>query len=458
MLFLIYDTQAMEMVIQQKTKFNDKNYCKVALYLDATRNKIDEVEQKKRDEFLARDHEYASGVKKYADAFNFIKNIPQLTFSELKDQTKILNEKNQQIIKCIIQKNIIISLAFSPDVFTTILRNSLPKSYEDHSGFFKPEFNKGVYTKKYDMFGVEQIVNKTLSYDDMVKIIHNKSIFQAFSMFRCITQTGIITLNQRFDMYQKDDSSLSKAQSYREIKYYYFPFQELERMTEQNESILREVVNKSNEGTYFWNIHKRFKFTDDIINSLKPIKDIPENNKLFNSALIITDIPDSTRFEKIVDRVLFGAPLLFVMITPYLVYGKTSGSLSVIKGLIATNLGCFIGGHFVSPIIDSFDSGFRKLLPWFGKNCKGIGRAWDFVMINTAHYLATAVAQKFLSCNSLTLKIIGGGIHILQVLISLLLMYSMEKYDNPFRRSNAKGFPFTFKNLLSGPKFNTINS
>lgn len=463
--FLMHNAQAMELAIPEFKKYDNESYLRVAQYLKSTKD--NDIIAKKEQFFKDRGNPHASRVKAYGDAAKFINSISDndIPFSEVGFlKIKELGHDFREAMTFIVERNNIVGLAFNLDILVAMLQNSLPESYQDHSGFFKSEYHEGVHEPKTDFQGLLRFqqngrqlkkVDKGVSRDDMIEVIKKKSVIEALSMFRCVTQQGIVALNARFDT--RVDNECTKGNVYLPEKNYYFTFKDLENMSQECEEISKSIIQKSNEGVGRRNIAKRFKFTDEHVNMFKTRKkDLTFlQNDLFQNAQITTDIPASTTFEKIMDKILFGVPLLVVMMAPDLVHSQTTGLLQGMAGGAATGVGCFMLGQLGVPMCDSQNSGRKKMLEWFGADdCKPIKKGWIFVGLGSMHYLCTAIAQKFLGWDSTAWHVVGGTIHAFRALASMFLISNMEDYGNPFRRSNNKGVPLTFGNLLNGPKFN----
>jgi hypothetical protein len=222
------------------------------------------------------------------------------------------------------------------------------------------------------------------------------------------------------------------------------------------------MVQKSNEGAGIRNIDKRFKFTeDDIVLFKSKQKDLPcLQDAVFTQAQITVDLAAPTLLQRIMDNALIGVPFVAVVIlAPSWVASQTTGLLQGAGGCVAAALGCCIIGQGIVPTIDSYNSGYRQLMQWFGgKNCKPITKGWQYALLGSMNYIAAILAETLWGCNSALLRNIGGVIHGTRVLVSLYVMSIMENYGNPFKRSNAQGVPFNFGNLLSGPKFDSPNT
>ena len=488
--FLMCTMQAMELVVVPNLKkFDEESYLRVALYLKTTENRLHSEEKKdaeeieKRKQFLEdKNNPHAQAVQKYMpsiqqDVDNVIKFIATLVadieedkllkVSALHTELDKCSLEHRQVIAFVAKRNIVSAIIFSEDVFDCLCNRALPEFYEDHSGFFRPEFrkknNKEEEIDAYDMFKSRQkkeIIDNKISRKDMTELIKDMPPLKALSAFRFVSQKCVaVDSKARFD--SRVENECVKGTIYTPKNEYYFTFEELSHLSQELEGMLRSIVQKSNEGVGRWKIDKRFKFTDDNIALLKLEKEFLPclKNDVFTKAQITTDLATPTKFERIMDTILFGVPLLVVVLAPSWVACQTTGLLQGAGGCAATAIGCFIIGQGITPQLDSYNSGYRQLTQCFGeKNCKPITKGWQFALLGSMNHTAAILAETLWGCNSAILRNIGGAVHGIRSLVSLYVMSMMENYGNPFKRSNAKGVPFTFGDLLSGPKFNSSNT
>jgi len=211
----------------------------------------------------------------------------------------------------------------------------------------------------------------------------------------------------------------------------------------------------------------RFQLTNEDVELIKPIKDLLVKANIFNDVFITTDIAVPTESEKRMNSFLFVAPLLFNTIIPDILYSATTRlSLPLVAGGIAAGGLSYMVGQYGVPAMDFRNSNARNVREWFGEdNCKVIKKGTLFVILSIMQYFATGVGRKLFDCVGVPWQVLGVAIHIFRILIPFISFGSMDNvyrfvpennidYDKPFiERSNACGNPFSFFDLLNGPKF-----
>ncbi|HLC06720.1 MAG TPA: hypothetical protein VJJ26_00900 [Candidatus Babeliales bacterium] len=458
----------------------DKEKCRrLGRYFAMTEGNAGSIVRKERNTLFARD-DCANNPKARqilackgiaTDAINFIGRIPDITLCNVRKEFDALEPEVAKEVEILSKHNVLVTFALHKDAFTYMCFY-LPDSYEDHGGFFDTKFNEGVQEIKPALHfpnhfnfpqKKEQKVNKNVSRDKMIAVLISVPTVQALSVFRYVTQKGV-EMSSRFDNLITDDSLKGSRTVHTKGMKYYFTHEDLKDMTEEQEELLRLIVEGSNNGKYSWQdgeysdgIDNRFKIEDKHIQLLRQKKDFIVNNELFKNAQITTDITSPTKFEKMKDKLLLLISYLPVMIVPDLVHSQTSGLLQGTAGLIACSTGCTLFDQYHYPIFDSCHSDVGKLSKWFGPNNHAkVRMGLEFFWFSTFNYLCTAIVQKFFAWGTMPWKIIGGTVGGIRVLVSLYIMKfeNDHTHRNPFKRSSKAGVPFTLEDLVKGPKFN----
>jgi hypothetical protein len=443
----------------------DQGKCqRIGRYLAMTEARVDSKEREKRNTLFAQvdaNNPIVKSVLQYKkttkEAIDFIARIPDIKFACLDEEINQLEALVACEVDFLAMHNPLVSFSLNKDCFSSLC-SFLPESYEDHGGFFNSDNHRGVQKKKYNIdafIGGPKIeeAKPVISREDMSSALLEMNIIKAFSVFRFVAQQGIDTKFRCNDVIT--DSSLMKAlsSSYNHAKIYYFTPKDLEKMTQEQVELLRYIVEKSNQGIHR-NIDKRFKITDEHVKTLLPLKDFILNNLLFKEAQIVTDIALISAFETIRDKLLFLVPRVLLIISPDAVYSQTNGKLQGAAGLLAIGTGSSVFGRYAYPFMDSYNSGVGKLSGWFGpQNHTRINKGLEFFWTATMHYICTVIAQKLWSWGTIPYKIVGGTVHSMRMLASLLIIKETEDYKNPFKRPSKEGVPFTLGDLVSGPKF-----
>jgi len=482
LLLVVHSVHSMDII----PKIDEEKCKRLGRYLAMTESTVGPEERRKRNDFFAQAdpaNPMIRGIlrhkKETIEAINFIARMPDIQFNKLSSEFKTLDKGVAGEVDFLSRRSVFAIFAFHPDVLS-FMCSYLPKSYEDHGGFFNSENHEGVICRgggiqNPGFFLVHPLVddleqeenyeeenrrkteskNKLVMQDEMFGALQDKSICQVLSTFRYVEQKAIETKG-RYDNLIIDSSLNKKPGSvHKKGKKYHITYKDLEKMTNEQLLLLRSIVEQSNKGIGYNNIDKRFKITNEHIELLRPLKDFILGNELLRDAQIITDITPPTVLETIKDKSIFFLPRLLVMVAPDLVHSQVNGLLPSAAGLLATSFGSAAFGNYYYPFIDSLNSDVAKLSEWFGRyNHTRINKGLGFFWTGTLHYICTAVAQKLWSWGTTPWRIVGVTIHGARLLASLLILKDdYKRHDNPFERRNKNGVPFTLGDLVSGPKF-----
>jgi len=433
----------------------DEKCLNVARYLLLTKDKINDDEKQRREEFLSREHKEIKQVKIYMDAISFVRTIPSLQMRAVYPAINDLDEEVFKTIMVLTQSPIVLA-TIQRDVFTLIVKNFLPNSFEDKAGFFDSSFENKV---------IEETPSKNFSKQQMIDALSAMSVEQALYMLNYITKPQGEILESHFD-YQMGDSCKGGSPLYTEPLHYYWSFQDHKDFTDTQRNLLDDTVKYSNIADSKFGdkrINKRFLIGDEHIEKMKiqkgqrALKDFIKQNEKYRSAKIRTDIKEPTFIQRMCDRGLYYIPHVAAMVIPDILYAHTNGMRQGAMGIIGCVAGSSGFGHYLYPIIDSYNSNIRKQSEWFGKdNYTRNRRSVDFAFIAFIHYVATIVAQKLFTLQVMPLKLLGVLIYGIRFFLAMEQLYTMEKQknENPFNRGNKDGLPYTLEDLVNGPKFN----
>lgn len=482
-LFGMYDCSAMELA---KLSSEDDTRCfQVARYLHKYpqgRDEGDQIALFFQDTNPER-AALAQGVKKYQEAFKsdevqeFIHNLPSIrkvdgqdSFEQILLEKKKLSCDGQEKVELLERHNVLLALAFNKDVFVTQCRCYFPESFEDVGGFFNAEFYEhashtediiflplGGHIKKPK----KSDTDKKISAEDMIQKLLQMPIEDTFFAFRYVTQRNVLQSTERFE-HLSDNGCFNKGRCrYKPGKSGALSATDLKQLTEEQENLLKNILEKSNAASrdsednpiLFAELFEIKEEHIAILQSKEGIRELDCFQDLehpCNQALIYITCRPSTNTEKIKDKIVFAGPHLLAMVMPDFISMQTAGFLQGMGGLFAAGLGGYLLGH---PVIDAYHSDRGKLVGLFGTENQGkVNRRW-LCFVSIVHYISAAIAQKFFAWRTIPGQLIAGVIYIGRGCFSSLLMKSMEDYNDPFKRSNKKGYHYTLGDLIRGPLF-----
>ena len=272
---------------------SDEKCLRVARYIALRRSEVDQKTRQEMDNFLAQEHSVAQRVKNGVltidatkDMFFFLRSLSALPADHYTLQS------------C------------NKDIFVAMCQGYLPKSLEDYGGFFNPENYKGVHKKEANpaghlLMGIavgngqgkkEEI--PTISQAEMIQSLQAMDFAKALSVFRYITQKPLIAPSHFDSMLVDSSIKGSRIIQYTPGMCYYFSYDDLQKITPDDEALLQDMLIKFKKGRDSYNIDEFFEIKEKNIGALKRLKEFILNNELLRSIQIRVDMPATTEDEK----------------------------------------------------------------------------------------------------------------------------------------------------------------
>jgi len=438
----------------------------------------------KIDVLLPQEIEHRAKCDRAARAFllylpNWTLNHAFRTFGKLHNDTKAL------VLQKACETQNLFALFFTrpKDIFIATLQKIIPQ-YELKSKVVKSdsqftEYKNGYPEHKRAVLGPAPAQSapqqrKLVSTHAAQQELFKKNSVEAFCTLSEYGEQKLITIDDLVEDpshkdscygsdfgYYHDDGDLNRS--------YGLSLNDYIKTTVDQRALLQKIADGHNAGKY-GDVDKRYKMTQQDIELLMPIKDIIDNNDLYKYLQIGADFAPKTTYEKVKDTLLLAIPLSIAQgIIPQIIHNNVNGNMQGVLGGIASYGSGFVIGKWIFPFFDAFNSNALKIRTWFGSSNKTtVQKSESFAALGLFHSIMHAIAEKFLSWQTLPYQALGYTMHGVRLLSSacnivdirsyvkknsflhnFASIFHLKKYEHPLHRRNKDDKSYTLGDLLN---------